>query len=224
MSREMLDHDLELCLKVRGGFVGCDEVGRGCLAGPVGTCGVYLDRGLIKKHEALLLEAKDSKKLAKPKLERLAKALIDSEIPIDYHEVGPEYIDRHNILRATMSGFAHNCQVLVDCDPDHFQVDTDVWEIVVDGNQAFDFKYDIPVSTLVKGDSTSAAVACASIVAKYCRDLSMAKLSHEHPGYGFEKHVGYGTKEHIEAIKRLGPCALHRRSFEPLKSLFPVLP
>jgi ribonuclease HII len=224
MTREMLDRDLELCLKLGGGFVGCDEVGRGCLAGPVGTCGVYLDLGLIKKYEALLLEAKDSKTLSKAKLAKLALALIASDIPIDYHEVGPEYIDRHNILRATMAGFAHNCQVLVECDTDFFAVDTDVREIVVDGNQPFEFKYDIPVTTLVKGDSTSAAVACASIVAKYSRDLTMAKLSHDHPGYGFEKHVGYGTKDHIEAIKRLGPCAIHRRSFEPLKSLFPVLP
>jgi ribonuclease HII len=175
---------------------GVDEVGRGALAGPVVAAAVILDPARVPDG------LDDSKRLTSSVREKLAVEICASALAWQIARVDAEEIDRVNILRATLSAMRTAIEGLVP-EPDL---------ILVDGN--------VPIPgltrsqrTIVGGDAASVSIAAASIVAKVARDGLMRDLDLVWSGYGFASHVGYGTRTHREALKRLGPSPVHRRSF-----------
>jgi len=180
-------------------IAGVDEVGRGPLAGPVVAVAVVLPPDFS-------LAVDDSKVLAPARRERLAEALLaDPAVGIGLGMVDVEHIDALNILRATHAAMRLALQALPAA-PDF---------ALVDGLPVPDLP--VPAEFLVKGDSRSASIAAASIVAKVHRDRYMVAQDARWPGYGFARNKGYGTAEHLDALRRLGPCPLHRRSFAPVR-------
>lgn len=175
--------------------VGVDEVGRGCLAGPVYAAAVVLPERFS------LPGLTDSKKLSESRREMLS-ALIHEQAHVSLGFASVEEIDRINILQASLLAMARAVSGLglAKC------------HVLIDGNQKIPH-WKGPQTTLVKGDLRAEPVAAASIVAKVFRDQLMAQLAKEHPGYGLEDHKGYPTPIHKEAIARLGPRPVHRRSF-----------
>ncbi len=182
-------------------IAGVDEAGRGPVAGPLVVAAVCLPSGF----DATGLN--DSKKLSHEQRDCLFQGIIESaeySIVIISHDE----VDRLNILRATLLGMS---QAL--CDLPHPPESARI-----DGNQ-LPIRPPVPCETLVKGDSKDAAIAAASILAKVTRDRLMIEADARYPGYGFADHYGYHTPTHIEALNRLGPCPIHRKSFEPIKSM-----
>ncbi len=180
---------------------GVDEVGRGPLAGPVVAAAVVFPQG------SDIPRVNDSKLLTAVKRDELRQAIIDVPgVQYAIAEVKPEMIDRINILRATHLAMRLAVEQLADVD-----------FVLVDGLPVT----GLPVESLavVKGDSKSASIAAASILAKEYRDSLMVKFAEEFPGYGFEQHKGYGTKQHLAALKEIGVCDIHRRSFAPVRDI-----
>jgi len=176
---------------------GCDEAGRGPLAGPVVAAAVVLDPQRVPRG------LDDSKKLDPPTRERLyAKICASAEVAIAI--APPSRIDRDNILRASLWALAS----AVDALPVRPKL------VFVDGPLRIDVRCDC--QPVVSGDAIIASIAAASIVAKVTRDRLMTRLALAHPGYGFERHKGYSVPEHYEALERLGPTIHHRRSFAPV--------
>ena len=175
---------------------GCDEVGRGCLCGPVVAATVILDANFDQK----LIN--DSKKLSfKTRLE-LDSYIKDNVIDFGIAELSPEFIDQHNILNASI----HAMHRALD------QLKTRPELILVDGNKFHSYNY-IPHQCVIKGDSKILSIAAASILAKNYRDQMMIQLHEEFPEYGWNKNMGYATKTHREALKKYGPTKYHRKSF-----------
>ncbi len=200
----MPDDSLESALRARGlsKVAGVDEAGRGPLAGPVAVAAVILPRGW--DCEGL----NDSKKLTPARRERLYEAITsDPEVIwcLAYSEI--EEIERYNILRATHIAMARAVQGLREA-AEH---------CLIDGLRVPDFP--LPHDGVVGGDGISLSIAAASIVAKVSRDRLMADFGREFPEYGFERHMGYGTPEHLDALRRHGPCRIHRRTFQPVAQL-----
>ena len=182
---------------VKGGFniiAGVDEAGRGPLAGPVVCCAV------IMPTDELIDGVDDSKKLSPKKRETLAKAIKEKAVAYCIAEVPPEEIDRINILQAV-----RKCMTAA---VNGLKVKPDV--TLVDG---LDVHLPINARYIVKGDSLSYTIGCASILAKTYRDALMTGYADEFPDYAFEKNKGYGSAFHINAIKEKGPCRLHRKTF-----------
>lgn len=178
---------------------GIDEVGRGPLAGPVVACAVILPR------DCSILYLNDSKQLSEKKREELYPQILEQAISIGIGEVEPEEIDRINILQATYEAMR---QAVAKLTPQPQLLLNDAVRI-----PGISYR-QIPI---VQGDAKSISIAAASIVAKVVRDRKMAAYDQEYPGYGFASNKGYGSAEHITALKTLGPCKLHRKSF--LKNL-----
>lgn len=180
---------------------GVDEVGRGPLAGPVTAAAVVLNPGNIP--EGL----NDSKKLTARKRAALHDTLVEvAEISVAHASV--EEIDQLNILRA-----AHLAMVRAVEGLDHAPDMT-----LIDGNMV-PKALTTSAQSLVKGDSLSASIAAASIVAKFRRDQIMWDLAQQFPGYGWETNAGYGSKKHMEALQNLGVTPHHRRSFKPVHNI-----
>ena len=180
--------------------IGVDEVGRGCLAGPVTVAAVAVRRG---QH---VEGAKDSKALSEKKRTSLAEK-IRSELPYKVVSRSPKDIDRMNILAATLDAMR---EAVEDLSAALLQQGEKVIALV-DGNRAIP-NLSIPQECVIKGDSRSHAIACASIVAKDARDALMKSLMDDDI-YGFARHKGYGTRQHYEALDAHGPSEHHRRSF-----------
>ena len=180
---------------------GVDEAGRGPLAGPVAVAAVILPQ------EAHLPRINDSKKLSAAMREELFTQIV--AIAISYHValIDAEIIDRMNILQATRMGMYEAIAALTPA-PD---------EVLIDAVQLP--KLSMPSQSIIKGDAKSASIAAASILAKVTRDRLMDEYDFTYPNYGFAKHKGYGTREHVEAIRTYGVCPLHRKSFEPIRSI-----
>jgi len=181
-----------------GTICGVDEAGRGPLAGPVVAAAVILTPGAIP--EGL----NDSKTLSEIRRELLLNKIRKfAKIGIGLAE--PEEIDRINILGASLIAMRRAVLALPEL-PD---------VALIDGNK----RPDLPcqAQAIVKGDSKSLSIAAASIVAKVTRDRLMGEAEIRYPGYGLEQHKGYPTTSHLEAVKRLGPCPIHRFSFKPVK-------
>ena len=179
---------------------GVDEAGRGPLAGPVCAAAVILPA------EALIPGLNDSKKLTDKIRRELFPIIKETAIAYSVALVDHEQIDQINILQATYLAMQQAIDGL-SVKPEF---------ALIDGNRAIDF--GVPVQTVVHGDSLSASIAAASILAKVTRDDLMLEMAIEHPGYGFEIHKGYGTKAHYAALAEFGPCPIHRMSF--LKKLY----
>lgn len=202
--------------------VGVDEVGRGCLAGPVVTAAVVLPELVYepakKNADAWWLKLNDSK-LLRPKVREELALKIREHALVEIAWCTVEEIDRWNILHAAMIAmrrallpFSGKAQaVLVDghTSPFHPRYRCEPGE-----GERLGFTH---VETLVKGDQRSLSIAAASIVAKVYRDNWMSELDKQYPGYSFSVHKGYSTPVHYKAIEELGPCVLHRRSFAPFK-------
>lgn len=174
---------------------GVDEAGRGPLAGPVCAAAVILPRDMQ------IPGLTDSKKLTDKKRRELFPVIQEQAVAYGIGLASEQEIDEINILQATFLAMRRAL--------DQLSVQPDL--ALIDGNRETDF--GIPVKTVVKGDSLSANIAAASILAKVTRDDIMIQLAQEYPGYGFEIHKGYGTKAHYAALAEHGPSAIHRRSF-----------
>lgn len=183
-------------------IAGVDEAGRGPLAGPVAVAAVILDPARP------IAGLNDSKKLTEAKREALYPRIIENALAYCVVLVTADEIDRINIFQATMTGM---CRALAGLNPSAHEA----W---IDGN-ALPRELPCPGRAIVGGDALEPAISAASILAKVSRDRWMVALDQEHPGYGFAEHKGYPTPVHLEALKRLGPCPQHRRSFAPVKLL-----
>lgn len=204
----LIDFDLKMQQKHPAlKLVGVDEAGRGPLAGPVCAAACYIEPSLYS--HPIMQQINDSKKLTPKKREAIFKELI--KLPIIYCTgfASSEQIDKINILQATFFAMRHalkkfknqNIYVMVD------------GKCLISGLKT-------PQEAIIKGDGTSLCIAAASIIAKVSRDRYMDIVSAKYPVYKFAEHKGYGTQSHIEAIKKYGPCPEHRKTFEPLASLF----
>jgi ribonuclease HII len=182
---------------------GVDEAGRGPLAGPLAVAAVILNpRRRIRGLD-------DSKKLTEARREALYAQIVERALAWHVVLVEVEEIDRINIYQATMAGM---CRAVAG-------LQVAAHEAWVDGNQ-LPKALPCPGRAIVGGDALEPAISAASIIAKVTRDRLMCAMDGHHPGYGFASHKGYSTPEHLAALKQLGPCALHRRSFAPVKLLF----
>ncbi|MBO7603939.1 MAG: ribonuclease HII [Bacteroidales bacterium] len=184
---------------------GCDEAGRGPLAGPVYAAAVILPPDF---HHPLL---NDSKQMSRRSRETLRPIIEKEALSWAVVAVEAEEIDRINILKASITGMQRAVRAL-KVKPDF---------LLIDGNRFTPFD-GYAYETVVHGDGTYASIAAASVLAKTYRDERMAAIARQYPGYGWEHNAGYPTPEHIDAIKRLGYTPEHRRSFHP-KELEPTL-
>ena len=182
-------------------IAGVDEVGRGCLAGPVVAAAVILDPNRPIKG------LRDSKKLSAKKRDELAEEIKEKALAWSVAAMGPEVIDKINILQATLEAMKAAVEKL-PVEPDFVQVD---------GNKLPKWKW--LSEAVVKGDDKVEWISAASISAKTTRDGYMCKIAELYPQYGFEHHVGYGTAEHIKALKAYGPTPIHRKTFAPVREV-----
>lgn len=174
---------------------GIDEVGRGPLAGPVTACAVVFPK------DCRILYVNDSKKLSEKKRELLYTEIMEKAVSVGIGIVSNGVIDEINILQATYEAMRQAVGKLT-VTPEILLNDA----VTIPG-------ISIQQVPIIKGDAKSMSIAAASIVAKVTRDHFMKEMDQLYPGYHFAKNKGYGTKEHIQAIKELGPCPIHRRTF-----------
>lgn len=179
---------------------GVDEVGRGPLAGPVVTAAVIIDKNFD------LIDVNDSKKLSPQRRLELYPKILEEAVSVAVGVKNAQVIDQINIYEADRLAMAQAVNDL-DRKPDALLVD------------AMNVPVDIPQIKLIKGDAKSNSIAAASIVAKVFRDKLMDDYAKIYPQYNFPHNAGYGTKDHLEALKKYGPTPIHRRSFEPIKSM-----
>ena len=193
----------ERCAAERGHCIvaGVDEAGRGPLAGPVAAAAVILPQ------EYLLPRLNDSKKLSEKVREELYERIVSDAVSYHVELIDAETIDRMNILEATRKGMYDAVAALLPT-PQEVLIDAVVLPHLRMASQS-----------IVKGDAKSASIAAASILAKVTRDRLMLTYDEAYPVYGFAKHKGYGTQEHIDAIRNYGICPLHRKTFEPIRSM-----
>jgi ribonuclease HII len=198
-------HQVTLDLRRIGLTAGVDEAGRGPLAGPVVAAAVILDKRRPIRGIA------DSKALTPDVREELSSKIRERSIAFGLGWADPCEIDAINILQATLLAM-RRALLALRCHPAH---------VIVDGDRCPNLSglaLDCSIEAVVAGDATVSCIGAASIVAKVARDQYMCELCGRYPGYGFSAHKGYGTPEHLDALRRLGPSAVHRRSFAPVQS------
>ncbi len=181
-------------------IAGVDEAGRGPLAGPVVAAAVILDPGRPIPGLA------DSKALSPARREELARLIRMNALDWALGRAEVEEIDRINILRASLLAMQRAVAALTLAPS----------LVLVDGNRVPELA--CPARAIVKGDATHPAISAASILAKVVRDEEMCELDRHYPGYGFARHKGYPTPEHLEALRRLGACPIHRRTYAPVQA------
>ena len=184
-------------------IAGVDEVGRGPLAGPVVAAAVILPKG------SKIPGLNDSKKIPKSKHKEIYEAVLKEAIAIGIGVKDNQVIDQVNIYEATKLAMMEAIGQL-DPQPQHLLID------------AMKLDLSIPQTSIIKGDANSLSIAAASIVAKVTRDQMMATYDQEYPGYDFAQNAGYGTTKHLEGLEKQGVSPIHRRSFEPIKSMTAV--
>ena len=189
-----LEYERKYYLEGCNFIAGVDEVGRGPLSGPVVCCAVIMPK------DKVIEGVTDSKKLTEKKREVLAEKIKQTAIAYNIFQIEADEIDQINILEAVKKCMTEAVLGL--------KVKPDI--TLVDG---VDTHLSINAEYVVKGDLKSYTIGCASIVAKVYRDNLMVEYANTYPEYGFEKHKGYGTKAHIDKIKEIGPCPLHRKTF-----------
>jgi len=188
-------------------IAGIDEAGRGALAGPLCVGIVIYDRSFIASIEGRISGIDDSKRLSHPRrvaaLDIITKsALLTSSILISHRT-----IDRLNINGAT--------ELALNRLLESISIKPDI--VLLDGN--YSFRSPVPIRSIIKGDAKSISIASASIVAKVRRDMLLDAFERLYPGYHFRKNKGYGTREHMKAIFESGCCPVHRKSYDPVKSM-----
>jgi ribonuclease HII len=202
--------DTQACLDLRrkGLTAGIDEAGRGPLAGPVVAAAVILDRRRPIRGIA------DSKMLTPEVRQELAVKIRERSLAWGLGWADAAEIDAINILQATMLAM-RRALLSLHCPPAH---------VIVDGDRCpslAGLALDCSIEAVIAGDATVTCIGAASILAKVARDQFMCDICGRYPGYGFSGHKGYGTPEHLEALRRLGPSAVHRRSFAPVQFVDP---
>lgn len=202
---------LERQLLIQGydAIVGVDEVGMGCLAGPVVVCATLLSPPLYSARRRNLENLRDSKLLSALQRERFARELKRERfVRHVIVTVSPRDVDTYNVLQAARRGMQRAVTRLLTSQ-EHGPLKAIV---LVDGNRPVpDISW--PQQTIVGGDRHVFAIAGASVLAKVHRDALMVRYAKQYPGYGFERHKGYGTAHHVSRLKELGPTPIHRRSF-----------
>ena len=181
-------------------IAGVDEVGRGPLAGPVVAAAVILPKG------CKISGLNDSKKIPKSKHKEIYEAVLQNAVAIGIGIKDNQVIDQVNIYEATKLAMMEAIGQL-DPQPQHLLID------------AMKLDLPIPQTSIIKGDANSLSIAAASIVAKVTRDQMMEEFDCEYPGYDFTQNAGYGTANHLAGLHKLGVTPIHRRSFEPVKSM-----
>ncbi len=207
VKRETIPTFKEERLLVKQGYrliAGLDEVGRGCLAGPVAAAAVILPLNL---KAGWLSEVRDSKVLTPLVRRRLSKNIQRSAVTFGIGVVPSQVIDTFGIVAATRQAMIQALQSLSQA-PQYLLIDA----ITLPASK-------LPQRGIIRGDSLSLSIACASIVAKVARDGLMTEMDRTYPGYGFARHKGYGTKFHLTSLEKLGPCPIHRRTFAPVRDL-----
>ncbi len=196
----MLAYEKELYTQGIQLIAGVDEVGRGPLAGPVVAAAVILPKG------CKIPGLNDSKKIPKSKHKEIYEAVLQNAIAIGIGVKDNHVIDQVNIYEATKLAMMEAIGQL-EPQPQHLLIDA--------------MKLDLPISqtSIIKGDANSLSIAAASIVAKVTRDQMMEEFDCEYPGYDFTQNAGYGTANHLAGLHKLGVTPIHRRSFEPVKSM-----
>ena len=185
-------------------IAGVDEAGRGPLAGPVSVAAVILPNNLY------LPKLNDSKKLSSKVREELFEEIHAKAIAIGSALIDAKTIDRINIYQATINGMYESI----------FSLSPQPQKVLIDAVKLD--RLSIPSKSIIHGDAKSASIAAASIIAKVTRDHLMDAYDRQYPEYGFAQHKGYGTAAHLAALKKYGPCPIHRLSFEPIRSMFPI--
>jgi ribonuclease HII len=185
-------------------IAGIDEVGRGALAGPVVAAAVVLPGNINSSWLGLV---KDSKQLSPARRELLFHHIHETAIAIGIGSVNCEIVDTRGIVRATRLAM----KLAVE------QLSPPAEALLIDYMRLPEVR--LPQKGLTGGDSMCFCIACASIVAKVTRDRLMTEMDSTYPDYGFARHKGYGTKEHLACLSRLGPSAIHRRSFKPVRDM-----
>ena len=181
-------------------LVGIDEVGIGCLAGPVVAAAVILDPANP------IYGITDSKKISEQRRKALADQVMDNAVDWAIGQASVSEIDQHNILRASHLAMQRA----------YGDLKSDATLVLVDGNKSPYFP--VESKAVIKGDETVLAIGAASIIAKVFRDGLMEELGKKYPDYDFEKNKGYPTKSHMKTLRAIGPCAQHRNSFAPVKN------
>ena len=197
---KMLAYEKELYTQGIQLIAGVDEVGRGPLAGPVVAAAVILPEN------CKIPGLNDSKKIPKSKHKEIYEAVLQNAIAIGIGVKDNQVIDQVNIYEATKLAMMEAIGQL-DPQPQHLLID------------AMRLDLPIPQTSIIKGDANSLSIAAASIVAKVTRDQMMEEFDCEYPGYDFTQNVGYGTANHLAGLHKLGVTPIHRRSFEPVKSM-----
>ena len=183
-------------------IAGIDEVGRGPLAGPVVAAAIILP---LDRKPSWLTLVRDSKQLTPSQRETIFGYMVESEVAYGVGVVSHDVIDERGIAPATRLAMRHAIEQL-STRPDYLLIDY----LQLPGVR-------IPQKGVVDGDSICVSIAAASIVAKVTRDRLMVELDGRYPGYGLAQHKGYGTREHLEALQKLGPCPIHRKTFQPVR-------
>ena len=181
-------------------LVGIDEVGIGCLAGPVVAAAVILDPANP------IYGITDSKKISVQRRKALADQVMDNALDWAIGQASVSEIDQHNILRASHLAMQRA----------YGDLKSDATLVLVDGNKSPYFP--VESKAVIKGDETVLAIGAASIIAKVFRDGLMEELGKKYPAYDFERNKGYPTKSHMQTLRAIGPCAQHRNSFAPVKN------
>ena len=181
-------------------LVGIDEVGIGCLAGPVVAAAVILDPANP------IYGITDSKKISEQRRKALADQVMANAVDWAIGQASVSEIDQHNILRASHLAMQRA----------YGDLKSDATLVLVDGNKSPYFP--VESKAVIKGDETVLAIGAASIIAKVFRDGLMEELAKKYPDYDFEKNKGYPTKSHMQTLRAIGPCAQHRNSFAPVKN------
>lgn len=197
---KMLAYEKELYTQGIHLIAGVDEVGRGPLAGPVVAAAVILPEN------CKIPGLNDSKKIPKSKHHAIYQAVLDQALSVGIGIKDNQVIDQVNIYEATKLAMLEAIQEL-DPRPQHLLID------------AMKLDLPIPQTSIIKGDANSLSIAAASIVAKVTRDQMMEEFDCEYPGYDFTQNAGYGTANHLAGLHKLGVTPIHRRSFEPVKSM-----
>ena len=197
---KMLAYEKELYAQGIDLIAGVDEVGRGPLAGPVVAAAVILPKA------CKIPGLNDSKKIPKSKHKEIYEAVLQNAIAIGIGVKDNQVIDQVNIYEATKLAMMEAIGQL-EPQPQHLLID------------AMRLDLPIPQTSIIKGDANSLSIAAASIVAKVTRDQMMEEFDREYPGYDFAQNAGYGTAKHLAGLDKLGVTPIHRRSFEPIKSM-----
>jgi len=199
--RKMLSYENKYWAQGYTTIAGCDEAGRGPLAGPLVVAAVILPQPIF------IEGLNDSKKVSAKKRDSLYTEICQKAVSITVNIVGPKEIDSLNIYEATKVAMK---KCLENLTPRPEVILLDAMPVKLEGAQSL---------SLIHGDSLSASIAAASIIAKVTRDRIMLELDKKFPQYGFAGHKGYGSESHMQAIKKYGPCQWHRRSYEPIKTI-----